>query len=206
MTPLEYFDSLHLFDNGGAIFHGVYLSDKEIEILKKRNIVMVSCPASNMKLASGVADITGLLNKKVTVALGTDGPASNNSLDMFREMYLVTGLQKLVNKNPISIPAFEVLKMATVNGALAMGLNNALYLEENQLADIIMIDMKKPQMQPINNIISNLVYSGSKDIIKMTMINGKIVYMDNKFYIDEDIDEIYKKVQAMTDELVQIKK
>ena len=204
MTPLEYFDSLHLFDNGGAIFHGVYLSDEEIKILKKRNITMVSCPASNMKLASGIANITKLLKEGVRVALGTDGPASNNSLDMFREMYLVTGLQKILHKNPISIPAFEVLKMATVNGAIAMNLDNAKYLEKGQLADIIMIDMSRPQMQPINNIISNLVYSGSKDLVKMTMINGKIVYMNNKFYIDEDINEIYRKVQELTERLTKV--
>jgi len=205
MSPLEYFDSYNLFQHGGAIFHGVYLNDKEIELLKKRNIVMVSCPASNMKLASGVANITKLLKENVTIALGTDGPASNNALDMFREMYLVTGLQKLITKNPVSIPAFEVLKMATVNGAIAMGLENAKYLDEGQLADIIMIDLKRPEMQPIINIVSNLVYSGSKDLIKMTMINGKIVYKDRKFYIDEDIDEIYKKVQKWTDELSIIK-
>lgn len=205
ITPLEYFDSLHFFDNGGAIFHGVFLSQNDIKILKEKNITVVSCPASNMKLASGIADITGLLNAGVDVALGTDGSASNNALDMFREMYLVTGLQKIVTKNPVSIPAFEVLKMATVNGAKALGLEKSKYLEAGQFADIIMIDLKRPSMQPIINIINNLVYSGSKDVIKMTMINGKILYMDNKFYIDEDIDEIYKKVQSLTDELIQIK-
>lgn len=205
MSPLEYYDSLHFFDHGGAIFHGVYLTKDDFRILKEKDITVVSCPASNMKLASGIADITGLLKEGINVALGTDGSASNNALDMFREMYLVTGLQKIVTKNPVSIPAFEVLKMATVNGAKAMGLENAKYLEEGQLADIIMIDLKRPSMQPINNIINNIVYSGSKDVIKMTMINGKILYMDNKFYINEDIDEIYKKVQSITDELVQIK-
>ena len=205
MTPLEYFNSLHFFDHGGAIFHGVYLTENDLKILKEKNITVVSCPASNMKLAGGIADITGLLNAGIDVALGTDGSASNNALDMFREMYLVTGLQKIVTKNPVSIPAFEVLKMATVNGAKTMGLENAKYLEAGQLADIIMIDLKRPSMQPIINIINNLVYSGSKDVIKMTMINGKVLYMDGKFFIDEDVDEIYKKVQSLTDELIQIK-
>ena len=205
MSPLEFFNSLHFFDNGGAIFHGVYLSDNDIKILKEKNIAVVSCPASNMKLASGIANITKLLNSGVNVALGTDGPASNNALDMFREMYLVTGLQKILHKNPVSIPAFEVLKMATVNGAKAMNLNNALYLEKGQLADIIMIDLSRPSMQPINNIISNIVYSGSKDVVKMTMINGKILYLDGKFFLKEDINDIYQKVQKMTDELIQIK-
>ena len=205
MTPLEFFDSIHFFDYGGAIFHGVYLSDNDIEILKKRNITMVSCPASNMKLASGVAEIKKLLARGVNVALGTDGAASNNALDMFREMYLVTGLQKLLLKNPISIPAFEVLKMATVNGAIAMNLDNAKYLDVGQLADLIMIDLSRPSMQPNNNIIYNIVYSASKDCVKMTMINGKILYYDGKFRINEDIRDIYTRAQALTDELKVIK-
>lgn len=206
MSPLEYFDSLHFYDRGGAIFHGVYLSDKDIDIIKKRNITVVSCPSSNMKLASGIAEIKKLLANEVNVALGTDGPASNNALDMFREMYLVTGLQKILSKDPISIPAFEVLKMATVNGAIAMGLDNAKYLAPGQLADIIMIDLSRPSMQPIINIINNLVYSGEKEVIKMTMINGKILYFDGKFRIKEKISDIYAKVQKMTDELCIIRK
>lgn len=205
VTPMEYFDSLHFFDRGGAIFHGVHLSDNDIKLIKEHNVTVVSNPSSNMKLASGIAEIKKLLANGVNVALGTDGPASNNALDMFREMYLVTGLQKLLLNDPVSIPAFEVLKMATVNGARAMGLNDADVLEVGKLADIIMIDLSRPSMQPINNIISNLVYSGSKDVIKMTMINGKILYYNNKFIIKEDINEIYKKVQLLTEELNVIK-
>ena len=206
VTPMQFFESLHFFDNGGAIFHGVYLSDEDIKIIKKRNVTVVSCPASNMKLASGIAEITKLLKNEVNVALGTDGPASNNGLDMFREMYLVTGLQKIITKNPVSIPAFKVLEMATVNGARAMGLKKAMYLEEGQLADIIMIDLSRPSMQPIINIINNIVYSGSKDVVKMTMINGKVLYFDGKFLINEKISDIYSKVQKLTDELCVIKK
>ena len=205
MTPMEFFDSLHFFDNGGAIFHGVYLSSHDIEIIKKHDVTVVTNPSSNMKLASGIADIRTLLNSGVNVALGTDGPASNNALDMFREMYLVTGLQKLRNMDPVSIPAFEVLKMATVNGSKAMGLVDADVLEVGKFADLIMIDMSRPSMQPINNIISNLVYSGSKDCVKMTMIGGKILYRDGQFFVGEDIKEIYKKVQSLTEELNVIK-
>ena len=206
MTPMAFFDSLHFFDRGGAIFHGVYLSDDDIKIIKKRNVVVVSNPSSNMKLASGVAEIKKLLKNNITVALGTDGPASNNALDMFREMYLVTGLQKLILKDPVSIPAFEVLKMATVNGAKAMGLDDADTLEVGKYADIIMIDLRRPSMQPLNNIINNVVYAGSKDVIKMTMINGKVLYYNNQFFVNEDIEKVYNKVQKMTEELSVIKK
>ncbi len=205
MTPMKYFDSLNFFDRGGAIFHGVYLSDDDINIIKKHNVVVVSNPSSNMKLASGVAEIKKLLTNGATVALGTDGPASNNALDMFREMYLVTGLQKLILKDPVSIPAFEVLKMATVNGAKAMNLDDGDVLEVGKLADIIMIDLSRPSMQPINNIVNNLVYAGEKDVVKMTMVNGKVLYYNNEFFVGEDIKTIYKKVQCLTDELCLIK-
>lgn len=206
VTPLKYFDSLHFFDRGGAIFHGVYLSDDDINIIKKRNIIVVSNPSSNMKLASGVAEIKKLLKNNVTIALGTDGPASNNALDMFREMYLVTGLQKLILKDPVSIPAFEVLKMATVNGAKAMNLEDGDVLEVGKLADIIMIDLSRPSMQPINNVINNLVYAGEKDVVKMTMVNGKVLYYNHEFFVGEDIKNIYRKVQELTEELSVIKK
>lgn len=205
-SPMEFFDSMHFFDHGGAIFHGVYLSDNDIDIIKKRNVVVVSNPSSNMKLASGVAEIKKLLAKGVTVALGTDGPASNNALDMFREMYLVTGLQKLILKDPVSIPAYDVLKMATVNGAKAMRLDDVDVLEVGKLADIIMIDLSRPSMQPVNNILNNLVYAGEKDVVKMTMINGKVLYYDREFFVGEDVKDIYQKVQKLTDELSVIKK
>lgn len=204
-TPMEFFANQGFFNNGGAIFHGVYLSDNDIKLIKKNDVTVVSNPSSNMKLASGIAEIKKLLANGVRVALGTDSAASNNALDMFREMYLVTGLQKLQNMDPVSIPAFEVLKMATVNGAIAMGLKDCDTLQVGKLADLIMIDLSRPSMQPINNIINNLVYSGSKDCVKLTMVNGKILYRDGKFYVGEDIKEIYKKVQLLTDELNVIK-
>ena len=205
VSPLAYLDSLGFFDYGGAIYHGIYLSDDDIEIIKKRKLIVVSNPSSNMKLASGVCEVKKLLANNIPVALGTDGPASNNALDMFREMYLVTGLQKLILKDPISIPAFEVLKMATVNGAKAMDLKDADTLEVGKLADIIMIDLHRPSMQPLTNIINNIVYSGSKDVIKMTMINGRVLYYNQEFFVGEDTNEIYKSVQKLTDELSIIK-
>lgn len=199
--PLELLDSLGFFNYGGGGFHCNYFSDEEIEIAKKRNINIISCPASNLKLASGIAPLVKYQKAGLNIALGTDGAGSNNSLDMFKEMYLASCLQKIVNKDPSVMDGFEVLKMATVNSALAMGLNNADVLDKGKLADIIMIDLKSPSMQPINNIAKNLVYAGSKDIIKMTMIDGKILYFDNKFSLDIDKDSIYSIAQAITNRL-----
>ena len=131
------------------------------------------------------------------MAIGTDGPASNNCLDMFREMFLVTGLAKLRNMDAGSIDAREVLKMATVNGARAMGLKDSDYLAEGKKADIIMLDLSRPNMQPINNIEKNIVYSGSKENVLMTMIEGIIRYENGKFNIGVEPSEVYSKADEI---------
>lgn len=205
LTPTQYFEELGLYDFGGGAYHCVEMDKKDLEIFKKHNLYVVSCPGSNTKLASGIADIEEMLKQGIPVALGTDGPASNNCLDMFREMFLVTGLQKLKHQDAKSCDALEVLKMATVNGAKAMGLNDADILKAGKLADIILIDLKVPNMQPLNNIAKNIVYSGSKQNIKMTMVNGKILYEDGKFYLKEPIEEIYTKCTSITSRLKKSK-
>ncbi len=197
MTPIEFFDSLGLFDYGGGGYHLVWTNDKDREIMKKRGLYAVTNPGSNTKLASGIAPIKEYLECGIPVAIGTDGPASNNCLDMFREMFLVTGLAKLRNMDASSVDALEVLKMATVNGARAMGLNDADYLAEGKLADIIMLDLNQPNMQPINNIEKNIVYSGSKSNVLMTMIGGIIRYENGKFNIGADPSEIYAKAEEI---------
>lgn len=193
MTPLAFLASLGMFDYGGGGYHCVHMTPEDIRIMKEKGLYAVSNPASNMKLASGIAPISDYLKAGVPVALGTDGPASNNCLDMFREMFLVTGLAKVREKDASAVDAMEVLKMATVNGAMAMGLKEADVLAEGKLADIIMIDLQKPNMQPINHIAKNVVYSGSKQNIKMTMIHGKILYRDGMFFVGKTPEEIYKK-------------
>ena len=199
--PLELLDSVGFFNYGGGGFHCNYFSQEEIEIAKKRKINIISCPASNLKLASGIAPLVKYQKGGLNIALGTDGAASNNSLDMFKEMYLASCLQKVINKDPSCMDGYEVLKMATVNSAKAMGLDNADVLAKGKYADIIMIDLSSPSMQPINNIAKNIVYAGSKNIVKMTMINGKILYFNHQFSLDIDVKNIYSIAQAITNRL-----
>ena len=197
MTPVRYLDSLGLFDFGGAQFHCVHMDDGEIELFKKRGLCAVTNPGSNTKLASGICRTADLLKAGVPMAIGTDGPASNNCLDFFREMFLVTGLGKLREKDAAAIPADEVLKMATVYGARAMGLDDCDCLAAGKKADLIMIDLMQPNMQPVHNPVKNLVYSGSKQNIKMTMIAGKVLYEDGRFDIGIWPEEVYVKVQEL---------
>ncbi|HPV70121.1 MAG TPA: amidohydrolase, partial [Bacilli bacterium] len=132
-TPAVYFEKLGLFNYGGGGFHGVYLTEQDMEIFKRRNLHLVTCPSSNTKLASGIAPIQKFLDYGINLSLGTDGPASNNSLDFFREMFLVTGLSKLKTMDPASLDGYQVLKMATVGGARALGLDDADTLEVGKL-------------------------------------------------------------------------
>ena len=201
VSPVKYLENAGLFDYGGGAYHCIYFNDEDIELFKKHNLSVVTCPGSNTKLASGVAPLNRYKEAGLNIAIGTDGPASNNCLDFFKEMTLVTGLQKLSLKDPTAFPAYQVLKMATVNGAKAMFMNDADILEVGKKADIIEIDLSRPNMQPLNNIVNNIVYSGSKDNIRMTMINGKILYLDRQFYVGEDVTEIYKKCQQVTDRI-----
>ena len=150
-------------------------------------------PASNLKLASGIAPVKRYLDMDIPVAIGTDGPASNNCLDMFREMFLTTGLQKVLCDDPEAVPAMEVLKMAAVNGAHAMGLPECDTLAEGKKADMVLIDLQQPNMQPIQNLEKNLVYSGSKQNVKMTMVAGKVLYENGEYYLDSTKEEIFAR-------------
>ena len=122
---------------------------------------------------------------------------------MFKEMYLVSALQKVINHDASVMDGFDVLKMATVNGAKAMGLKDSDVLKVGKNADIIMIDLKNPAMQPINNIAKNIVYSGSKDCVKMTMINGKVLYYNHEFFVNQSVEEIIEKANEITKRLKQ---
>ena len=202
MTPAVFLDSLGMFDYGGGGYHCIHMSEEDIEIFRKNKMYVITNPGSNTKLASGIAPIAEYMRKKIPVAIGTDGPASNNCLDMFREMFLVTGLSKLREKDAASLDAFEVLQMATVNGAGAMGLTSCDRLAVGKKADIIMIDLHQPNMQPIHNIPKNLVYSGSKSNVCMTMINGRILYQNGEFNVGESAENIYAECNQIVKRLL----
>lgn len=202
MTPAVFMDSLGMFDFGGGAYHCVHFTDEDMDVFRRRRLYVITNPGSNAKLASGVAPIKDFMNKKIPIAIGTDGAASNNCLDMFKEMFLLLGLSNLREMDPSSLEAMEILRMATVNGAQAMKLNKADTLSKGKLADIIMIDLQKPNMQPIHNMGKNIVYSGSKTNVKMTMINGKILYYAGEYYLGEEVSEIYYQCNEIVKRLL----
>lgn len=196
-TPTQLFDSLGIYNYGGAGFHCVHFSDEDMEIFKERNVYAVTCPSSNAKLASGIAPLCKMADKGVNLAIGTDGPASNNCLDMFREMFLMTALQKIREKDASAFSADKVLYAATSGSAKAMGLYDCTDIDVDKQADLIALDLNQPNMQPINNIGKNLVYSGSKQNVKMTMCAGKILYENGLFNVSEDPKRIYQRANEI---------
>lgn len=200
MSPTKYLNSLGIFNYGGGAYHSVWIDDEDIEIYKEKGIWAVINACSNAKLASGIAPVSKLLKSGVKVAVGTDGASSNNALDMFREMYTICATQKLNDKDAASTDANDILKASTIGSARCMGLTDCDVIDVDKKADLIVIDMHRPSMQPINNITKNLVYSGGKDIVKMTMINGKILY-DNGEFKNIDIEKIYANAQAVIDRI-----
>lgn len=201
LTPTALFDSLGIFDYGGSCFHCVHMTEDDLRIFRKRGVYAVTCPGSNSKLASGIAPICRMLDMGIELGIGTDGPASNNCLDMFREMFLVTALQKLSTEDASACPAGEVLRAATVGSAHAMGLFDCDIIAEGKQADLIVIDLHHPNMQPLNSIANNLVYSGSKSNVKLTMCAGKILYEDGKFFVNEEAERIYAKANEIINSL-----
>lgn len=202
LSPVEYLCDLGVYDYSGGAFHCVHMSEHDLDLFQEKHLNVVTNPASNLKLASGIAPIQNMLQRNINVCLGTDGAASNNCLDMFREMFLVTGLAKYKEKDASAVDAYEVLKIATINGAKALNLNCGV-LEAGKLADLIILDLHQPNMQPMNNIAKNIVYSGSKSNVKCTMVNGEILYEDGRFHVGFDIASLYDEIQRRVERLTR---
>lgn len=201
LTPVQLFDKYGLFNYGGGGYHSIYLDEKDIQIYKQKNVSVVTNPCSNLKLASGIANLKKYLDNGVNITIGTDGPASNNSLNMFREMYLATCLSKATTLDSASIHIDKVYDMAIKNSARLYGHENIDSLKIGNLADIVMIDLHKANLQPINNILSSIIYSASPINVKMTMVNGNILYEDYKYNINIDENEVYNKCNKLLDRL-----
>lgn len=203
LTPPMYLHKLGFFENGATLAHGVHLDKEDIALLAQSGVSIASCPSSNLKLGSGVAPVYALNKSGVNIALGTDGAASNNALDPFREMYLASVLQKMSMSDASAVPAASALKMATVNGAKALGLNNLGVLKAGYKADIIRLDASVPEMQPDAANISHIVYSAGRANIKMTMSAGKILYENGAFTCGINMENITKNARKSLDRLVK---
>jgi len=191
--PVELMDSLGLFQGRHVLAaHCVHLSAKEMEILAKNKVGIAHNPESNMKLASGIAPLSELLAKGALVGLGTDGASSNNNLDMLEEMRTCALLHKVATMDPTVLPVGQVLKMATKDGAKALGLDNVGSLAPGQKADLLIFDLKKPHWTPLYNPIANLVYAAQSSDLKTVIIDGKIVMQDRQVLTMDEARILYE--------------
>lgn len=199
MTPTEVFKKAGIFENRTIAAHGVHLTDKDLDILKENKVSIVHNPASNLKLKSGFLNLAKVLDKGINIALGTDSSASNNKLSILREMELTGLVSKLYSSRDIE--AYEILKMATINGARALGMDDKIgSVKEGKLADLILIDLDNINHKPENNILSSLIYSTYEDDIKYTIVNGNVIYENNRV-VGIDNDLLDKKIKEASDRL-----
>jgi 5-methylthioadenosine/S-adenosylhomocysteine deaminase len=179
MPPFEYLDSIGFLDSNVVAAHAVWVSREEMRILREKKVKIAHNPVCNMKLASGIAKVPEFLKRGITVALGTDGAASNNTLDMFETMKVCALLHKISTMNPIAMPAYKVLELATINGARALGMDREIgSLEVGKKADVILVDYLKPNLTPMNNPVSHLVYSARGCDVDTVIVDGRII-MEN---------------------------
>jgi len=185
-SPVEYLDSLGLLSERLAAVHCVWLSPEDCYLLAKRGANVVDCTVSNLKLTSGIAPLNTLMEAEVNVCLGTDGASSNNNLSLFEEMKMTAIVQKNAYHTPAAFPAELVWRLATENAARAFGLN--LGLHKRALADLSLIDLKKPWLCPRSNMISHLVYSMTGGV-DTTIVDGKVLMRDGVIPGEEQILE-----------------
>lgn len=193
MCSVNFLDSTGLLGQGVLAAHCIWLSDEDIDILRNNNVNVVHCPSSNMALGTGVAPVPKMLEKGINVALGTDSAASGGSLDMWKEMRAASYLHKL--KDPQAMPASTVLGMATVNGARALDLKAGV-LRPGYLADIVLVDMKKPQFASAN-LISALLHGASGCDVRTTIVNGEILMEDHEVKVMDEENIIEDAKAAM---------
>jgi 5-methylthioadenosine/S-adenosylhomocysteine deaminase len=193
-TPVKYLDKIGIIDQNTLLVHAVWLDNDDIEIIAERRASISHNPESNMKLASGIAPVPALLKAGVTVGLGTDGCASNNNLDLFSEMDTAAKLHKVNAMDPTVMDAVTVLKMATIEGAKALGLQDIIgSLEIGKKADVIIINTHKPHLVPVYNPVSHIVYAAQGSDVQDVIVDGRILIKDRKL-LTVDLENIIKKV------------
>ena len=175
-TPVEHLRDVGLFERPVLAAHCVYVNDSDIEIMARYGVSVAHNPQSNMKLASGIAPVVQMLAAGVNVGIGTDGPSSNNDLDMWEEMRTASLLQKVATADPCSLSAYRTLQMATVHGAKAIGREGELgVIVPGALADLLLVDMERPHLSPRNDLIANLAYCGKASDVDTVFVGGEIV-------------------------------
>ena len=204
-TPIRHLDNLQVLDPQTVVVHAIHVDSEEIELLAQTRTRVAHCPESNMKLASGIAPVVEMLEKGVLVGLGTDGCASNNDLDLIKEMDTAAKLGKVRYLEPTVMNARTVLRMATIEGARVLGLEKEIgSLEIGKKADMIFLDLNRPHLVPCYDPFSLLVYAAQGSDVHSVMIEGRMVMEDRKI-LTFDVDEVMDQVRRISREIVSRK-
>ena len=197
-TPIQYVDSQGVFDVPCIVAHAVFATEEDIRIMAEKHVSVAINPKSNMKLGNGFAPAKAFLDAGINVCLGTDGCGSNNSLNMFQEMNAAALAYKGANRQARCIGAADVLKMATLNGAKAIGREGELgEIREGALADLVLLRLNEPQFIPANNLVSGLVYSAKGSEVDTVLVDGRVLLRDGKLTtIDEN--RVYGEIRKIT--------
>ncbi len=202
-SPIKHVRDLGLFKLPTLAAHCVHVDEEDIEILEENRVNPVYNPASNLKLASGFTPVAKMLKAGINVCLGTDGPSSNNNLNMFEEIHLAALVNKAVNEDAVSIPAETALRMATINGAKALQWATEIgSIEIGKKADIILVDLDKPHLYPRHNIFSALAYSAQGADVDTVIIDGRIV-MAKREIKTLDVEKITYQAEKIAQDLIR---
>ena len=200
-TPIALAEKCGIFDVPAIAAHCVQVTEEDMDILVRKNVSVVTNPASNMKLGNGFAPIGRMLEKGINVCLGTDGAASNNCLNMFHELSLLTLIHKGTGKTPQCVSAKEGFRIATINGARALGLEKEIgSIEVGKKADLAILDLNTPSLTPRNNLIAGLSYSANGSEVDTVIINGKIT-MENRRILTMNEQLVYRKIQQIIERM-----
>lgn len=194
-TPVEYLADCGLFDVPATAAHCVWLTENDRRILAEKKVFAATCPASNAKLGSGIAQVRAMLEAGITVALGTDGVASNNAHNMFRDMYLLALMERAHNHTPLGLTSSEIIQIATRNGALSQGREDCGDVKVGNRADLVVLASDTPWMVPCDDLTGALVYSAQGSDVVLTMVDGKVLYKDG-MYTTIDIERALAEVTA----------
>jgi len=199
-SPVEILDKTGLLTDKTVGAHCVHLSDNDIKILAERGVCVVTNPVSNLKLANGIAPIPKLLKAGIKVALGTDGASSNNALNMFRELSILALIHKGANHDPLAVTACEGISIATKGGAVAMGRNDLGVIKPGNVADLAILSLDSPNMQPCNNLVSSLAYSTNGSEVETVIVGGRVV-MENREFLTIDSERVYHEVSKICERI-----
>jgi len=187
LTPVAHLESLGIFDVPTIAAHCIHLTEEDMEILRQKRVNVVQCPGCHMKLGMGVTPVPELLARGINVALGTDSTASNNDLDMLQEARLASLMQKHCLRDPVALPGDSVLRLATQNGAQAMGFPESGVIAPGGAADLIIFDFDKPHLRPRHDLVSNIVYAAKPSDVSHVMVAGRLLLRDGELLtLDEE--------------------